>query len=486
MSKTKNIITLSAGQAINTGINILFLPFLARTLPYEVYGTYGQMILLVDFFTIFFTLGLDQIIYSFLEKKDLSTSKVFTQHIVSGLMSGIIVCVLILLLASLFAVYFQNSLLKEYLMLYSFSAVFQIANAVIFAFLIQQQKVVYRMFLFVSVNIIKVIVFFISVQYFHTIIYGILGMVILSALQFLVGLWLTRNNISPYFSYKLYKEQLKLGFPISLSAFSVIAFYYIDSIMISKLLSVKDYAIYRNGAIEIPFLTIFLRSVSAIVFPDIVKLSENKQWEALTKLKRHIISHSALIMFPAIFFVLFNSKEIITWYLGEKYSDSSIIFFAYSITFCLRVINYYEILVANKKSYSVVLITLLVIPINILLDYFLIKKWGLLGAGITHFITFFIYATLLLQKNIRVLQTTFFQLIEWKKILSMTSLCLIVLILLNSMLPETRSIWHLGLYALLFFIPTYVLMFLLKFFDGVILQKILPKYILKKLERILR
>ena len=62
MSKVKKIGILTFGQGINIFINILFMPYMARALSYELYGTYGQVLFIVSFLAGLLNFGLPQII----------------------------------------------------------------------------------------------------------------------------------------------------------------------------------------------------------------------------------------------------------------------------------------------------------------------------------------------------------------------------------------------------------------------------------------
>jgi len=63
MSKVKSIVFLTLAKGVNVVINFLLLPYLARALSYEDYGTYGQILLIMDMTKVLFTSGMGSATY---------------------------------------------------------------------------------------------------------------------------------------------------------------------------------------------------------------------------------------------------------------------------------------------------------------------------------------------------------------------------------------------------------------------------------------
>ena len=62
--------------------------------------------------------------------------------------------------------------------------------------------------------------------------------------------------------------------------------------MISNMLSVEDYAIYRNGAFEVPFIATLYGSIGAIVLQDVARLWNSKRNVDILELKKDVISNT--------------------------------------------------------------------------------------------------------------------------------------------------------------------------------------------------
>jgi hypothetical protein len=60
-SKSAKVLVLTIGNGINILINFLTLPYLVRSLSFEDYGSYGQVIMIISLLQGIFTFNLNQI-----------------------------------------------------------------------------------------------------------------------------------------------------------------------------------------------------------------------------------------------------------------------------------------------------------------------------------------------------------------------------------------------------------------------------------------
>lgn len=89
MSNVKKIATLGFGTGINILVNFLFLPYMARVLSYEDYGSYSQVLLITTFAASLLSFGLPQIIYVYLNKhnneKEVLSTNIFSAFIIGAI-----------------------------------------------------------------------------------------------------------------------------------------------------------------------------------------------------------------------------------------------------------------------------------------------------------------------------------------------------------------------------------------------------------------
>ena len=168
MSKFKKIATLGFGSGVNILVNFLFLPYMARVLNYNDYGSYGQTLLIVTFAASILSFGLPQIIYVYLNKEE-SSKNVISSNFYAALTLGLIGFLLLAFSSSFFASWLNNPSLKSLLFIFAFSLPLSLPYLSINSFLIFQNRVKLSASLAVITNLIKVVL--VIVAYSYTVLY---------------------------------------------------------------------------------------------------------------------------------------------------------------------------------------------------------------------------------------------------------------------------------------------------------------------------
>ncbi|KAA0208374.1 MAG: flippase [Ignavibacteriaceae bacterium] len=174
----------------------------------------------------------------------------------------------------------------------------------------------------------------------------------------------------------------------------------VDQMMIGSMLGPVPVATYNAASRILNFVEAPLSSISTIVFP---KTTERIRTEGLSS-ARYLYEKSVglmiAIIFPALIICLIFPELIITILAGEEYLDSVVI---------LQVIIFISLLKPFDRQSGVFLdaigkprlnflIVLTSLSINVVLNYFLIMEYGLIGAA---------YATLLATLVAVVISTIF-------------------------------------------------------------------------------
>lgn len=165
----------------------------------------------------------------------------------------------------------------------------------------------------------------------------------------------------------------------------------VDQMMIGSMLGPVPVATYNAASRILNFVEAPLSSISTIVFP---KTTERIRTEGLSS-ARYLYEKSVglmiAIIFPALIICLIFPELIITILAGEEYLDSVVI---------LQVIIFISLLKPFDRQSGVFLdaigkprlnflIVLTSLSINVVLNYFLIMEYGLIGAA---YATLFSYA----------------------------------------------------------------------------------------------
>lgn len=416
MRLASQISIVLAGRGINTLVNLLFVPYLARALPLADYGTYGQTFLVVDFFKVIFAVGLAQIITVHLAKYKNKSGEVLGSNLFLGFLSGLLATALLYISADWIAVWFKNDMLAPYLRIYVWSIVFSILFESINSTLIFFGKVKQSVQVLVIGNLFKITFLVVAIQVYQSMTLVFIGLFLATILQALMGaFYLPRQKLKVAFTWL--KEQLNDGLPMGLSAMATILAVTIDSFMVSALMGTESYAIYRNGIIQIPFLDAVYHSVAIVVMPTLAGMFFNRQKKEIVALKKRIIVQSAALIYPPLIFILVFHYPLIVTYLSEKYVDSALIFFWFNIIFFWRINYYQDLPLIAQKTIYIFASFFIGFLVNVSLNYLLIPKIGLLGAVASTVFTSVVVSGLLFAKTIQLLESSFSELVEWKKLL---------------------------------------------------------------------
>lgn len=424
MSKVKRVATIAFGQGINVLVNFMFLPYMARALSISDYGTYGQVLLVTSFASALLASGLSKIIYVYLarEPKDEST---FDSNLITAVCLGLIGAILLGFTADLIGNGLENEKISDLLKIFTWSIPFQIAYQSIVSKLIFVQRVKEVTSLNIGANLLKVTLVVLSIQLYSSLTLVFWSMLLSVVIQTIVALLIAKGGMNFNFNFNLRNglNQLKKGLPLGLTGLLGTGILYIDGLMVSKLLGLESYAIYRNGALEVPFIATIYSSIAAIVLPEVSKLFSRKKFDEIFDLKRKVIMNTIYIIYPILVFLLFFSSEIITVYLGERYAASAIIFSVFNLTLLIRINDYSDILLAASRSRQIFKYYLIAFIINIVLNVLFIRLFGSVGAALATVLSIAFLAYLQLKESMTIIGKNLVDLFVWKRIIHMLLVC---------------------------------------------------------------
>ena len=475
-SKTKDVFFIFSGNVLNAVSNILLMPFLARALsPYD-YGTYGQVLLMVDTAQIIVSCGLATILYVVLASNPEKFRATITNNLVAAIGLGLLGYIFIQIFTDLLANQFGNIDIKKYLPIYSISIISALVLASTQSALIYLKRVKTYVFATVFSNLLRLTALFIAIQFYASLELAFWGLVAINISTMLLCMWLLRDVITlRELSLGEGKRQIRKGLALGLTGVLGYVIFYTDGIMISSLLTTKDYAFFRAGAIEIPLVATFYASVAQIILPEVSKLYSKLEFDQIISLKYKVSLNSAALVYPFVVFCIIFAPDLITAYLSEKYAASIVIFQIYSATVFIRIADYLDVLIAAQKNSIIVGVHILVIGINILLNYIFIKSFGMVGAAYSTVIAKYIFCGLLLYFTAHVLKTKVINIFDYKRFFGIILLCLSVMICTRIVSSPLESIW-MRLMAVSLSLPV-VFLIIVKFgyIDSVILARVKNK-----------
>ena len=397
MSKSIKFLALTFSEGLNVLVSFLFLPYLARSLSLLEYGTYGQTILVINIIQGIFAFGLSKVIFAFLANPENEQGEVFYGNISASLVLGVIAAFALWLLNPLVSLQFSNVALEKLIPIYCWSLPFALVAASLNSSLIFFDRVKESAVIAVFTNLLKIGLVVAAIQLYNSLYLVFIALVLVELLRAFIAFLYIPSEVKKGLKIDLSSSllQLKIGWPLGLASMIGVLIYSIDGYMVSAMLDVEEYAIYRNGAFQIPFISSVYGAVTAILLPDVSKLFVKKDFKSILSLKRKVITNTALLIFPLVIFCIFFAEALITTYLSEKYIASYPIFMVYNLVLLARFTSYDDLFIASNNNSRLPKIYLLTLTLNIVLNYFLILSFGSIGAAIASVISFYFLITYL-------------------------------------------------------------------------------------------
>ena len=394
MRLLKSFSIYSITSLLSSGIPFLILPVLTHYLsPYD----YGQLSLFNTYVLILvplISLGSPGLIgIDFFQRKQLEFSKLF-----SSVARFIGLNFLFILIITFLLKYKLEGLLdlpSKWISIIPLVAFLTIIVERYTSLLINQKKA----FLYGGVSVLRVgfevsltLLFIVGIgmnwegRVFSWIITLFL-MSIISIYYFQKEGWLIKNS----FDIKLVKNSLIYGLPLVPHVLGKFVINQSDAIFIANMVSIEDVGIYRIGYqfgfIVSVFCGIFLNIYSPYLYERLAKINYKKKIE--------IVQISYLFIFALIALTLlitFSTNTIFKYLIDEKYSSGAQYVFWISLSYLFwgGYLIFTGFIFHLKKTMILAYLAILNVVLNLVLNYFLITKFGVIGAAYATTISFFI------------------------------------------------------------------------------------------------
>lgn len=454
--KVSKIVIVFMGQMFNLLLLFLLTPYLSRSLSKHEFGTFSQVQLLSTLIVAVFSLGLSRIFYLVIEKREFEKKDAFKTIMLMALFLGLAGSIASFFSSSLWAILLKNPDIQLPLCIYAPFFLINSLNLLLELTLIHKGLVRRDMTIVIVSNVLKLGLLLLSIQLWKsfTLIFWVIGTIapLAQMIMYLSSIPLiefyegtVRRNI--------YRFIVKVGLPLGITGVLAASYTYLAGFFVSNMFNTEDFAIYRNGSFEIPFLGIIATSVASILTPQFANLLAEGKREEVARMKTLSISEVAAISYPIIIVILFFAKDLVVLYLSEKYVESTPIFFLYTLILFIRVCSWEDVLTGSGKTGVILRSYILYFIANSLLVFVFIHLFGLIGAAIASVICIYILAYVLLNSTARYLGVRFTQLIDFRKIglISLYSgiICLSVKSLSLLVGNSLVTIFLIGIYFLL-------------------------------------
>lgn len=458
-NRSFKVIVVAIGNGINILINFLTLPYLVRSLSFDDYGTYGQVLMIVTILQGFFTFNLNQIANIYFANEECNPKVVFSTIAKFSLGMSLLSCIVMFASIPIVGSAFDNDLLFKLLLFSILNLFSQVIAPILISVLIFFNRVQNTVAILVSTNILKVASMFYAIHFMHSLEVLMIGLSIVSLIQLIAFLTQVPKEVLSlsYFDKSLAKNMFVMASPLAISSLIEKSLVYLDGVMVSAMLTTTAYAFYRAGAVEVPFVAGLYGSVTAIVMPEIAKLFSDNNLKEIIRLKRIAISGTIFFVYPVLIFLFFFAEPLVSAYLSKNYSASIVIFMIFNLSLLIRVNDYQDIIIISKNSKFIFRSVLFVSILNLVLNYTLITYFGINGAACAFIISLSSFALLLLWKSIKILECSFYDLFDVVLIGKIVGLAAVLATIIYSVnLLYFNSVWF-----IIFSAPVYFLFIIL-------------------------
>ncbi|MDO9231862.1 MAG: flippase [bacterium] len=382
----ENIVRLLLG----TGVGI----WMARYMGPNEYGVYNYALAYVALFSSLVTLGLDSIVVREIVKEKADTNKILGSAFFLKIVAGI--ATFFIIVASIFFIKEYDTIIKIAIIILAGGFIFSSFDTIAFWFQSEIKSkfvVCAKLGAFIIANLLRIALLLFGVHLL-AFVWLALAEIIMGALSMLIAYKKSNQKITTWkVEFPIIKKLLSNSWPLIFSGLAVVIYMKIDQIMIGNMLGSKEVGIY-SVAVRLSEVWYFIpMAIASSVFPAIVALRKINNALYLNRLQIFydlMMWLAILIAIPVAFF----SKDIIYLIYGEQYIGAGPVLAVYiwaGIAVFLGVASEQFLLAENLTKVSFMRTALGGIS-NILLNLYLIPRYGIIGSAWATLISYFISA----------------------------------------------------------------------------------------------
>lgn len=385
---------LSADQVLRLGVGLFIGAWVARYLGPERFGLYAYVAAFVSLFVPFATMGLDNIVVRELVRDPQCKEEVLGTTFILKLIGGTITLLGVLGVISQLR---PDEILTQLMVgILATQTVFQAFNTIDFWFQsqVQARYVVWaNVSAFAIATVAKIILILVQAPLI-AFVWVAVPEAALSAIGLLIAYHKTGNHVRFWrTSLTRAKTLLRDSWPLMLSGFAIMIYMRIDQIMLGQMVGNDAVGIYA-AATRISEVWHFVpMAIASSVFPAIIearKFSEKLYYERLQKL----LNLMALLSYAVAISITLLSKWIVIGLFGSEYAQAGSVLAIRiwaGVFVASGVIGGKWLVAENLVKFSLTA-TVIGAVTNVVLNYFLLPNYGVIGASTATVVSYFVAA----------------------------------------------------------------------------------------------
>ncbi len=392
---SRNLFFQGISELTVKGLQILILIYIARLLRETEFGKFNFAIAFTTIALIFVDIGLQPLfVREISRKRELADKYIFHSIIIKSILSLIAFFVVIFILNIM--AYPKDIRIVVYIM-FAFTILKSFTDAFSSVFLAFEEMQWDGFLKILRAVLLTILVLYTLRKGYGLVIitwmYIITEVVVLSLC--LVVLYTKFIKFVAKVERKLIKRLTLDALPFAITILFYSVYFYIDSIMLSKMRGVYEVGIY-SAAYNITIALIFIPTIYInALFPTLSKFYVKSQ-ESLKFAYKKSLLYISIVALPITIILLFSGSNIIHFMYGPGYDKSVLILKIIAITILFRFISFVNAItiVSIDKQKQRLYLQGITAGINIILNLILIPTYGYVGAAIATVATeFFLFVS---------------------------------------------------------------------------------------------
>lgn len=220
----------------------------------------------------------------------------------------------------------------------------------------------------------------------------LISLILGQSLVAIFNIYKMRSMLIFKIDFNVLKIMLAFSFPLILSSLGVITSLLVDRIMIKEMLTFEDLAIYGVAARFASLVGLLIMGFQSALAPLIYSSLENTNLNS--NLKKMFFGYTVIAFF-IVLLLYYISDELIEIVVGKSYIQSSEIMTLLALSVLIQsAAMFFPGLSIVKKTHILAFINVFTGIFNILLNYIMLPKYGVIGAAYSTIITASLYLIL--------------------------------------------------------------------------------------------
>jgi O-antigen/teichoic acid export membrane protein len=212
-------------------------------------------------------------------------------------------------------------------------------------------------------------------------------------------------------------KQVRFSIPLGLASLLGTVSRSLDQVMVAAFCSTAMFAVYVNGAMEIPLIGMITGSVTSVLIVDYARFHKEGRLDEIVALIHRAMIKCALILIPVMAFLLCTAPELMRILFGKPYEESATYFRIYLLLLPVRTLTFGAILTATGNSHYILIQTIIGVIAQLVATWYGIHWFGAIGAASASVVTMYLitipYLLIVLRK---ILRRPIYRLFPWQEL----------------------------------------------------------------------